>query len=186
MNRLKVPANEAEPEWIINAQNGNRSAFGKLVLLYRERVVNVIYRMCGDANLAEDIAQEAFIRSWKNLYRFKPGSSFRNWVYRIATNAALDILRRDKETVDISEIQLASSTDGPEAGLEKKERMEKVQESILSLSPASRAVLVLREYERLSYKEIADTLGIPIGTVMSRLNYARKRMLETLRPYLEE
>jgi RNA polymerase sigma-70 factor (ECF subfamily) len=64
--------------------------------------------------------------------------------------------------------------------------MEKVQEAILGLPPACRGVLVLREYESLSYKEIADTLGIPIGTVMSRLNYARKLMLETLRPYLEE
>jgi len=107
-------------------------------------------------------------------------------VYRIATNAALDVLRRERETVDVDALSLASSDEGPEATVERGERGERVRQAVLALPPASRVVLMLREYEGLSYREIADTLGIPIGTVMSRLNYARNRLRKSLAPYLEE
>jgi len=145
----------------------------------------VVYRMCGDANLAEDSAQEAFIRAWRHLPSYRPHSPFRNWVYRIATNVALDMLRRERETVDIDTLSLVSPDGGPEALVEGEERGERVRQAVLALPPDSRAALVLREYEGLSYREIADTLGIPIGTVMSRLNYARNRLRESLAPYLE-
>ena len=164
---------ETELDLITQAQQGNRRAFGELVRRYRKGVVNVVYRMCGDANLAEDAAQEAFIRAWQHLPNYRPRSPFRNWVYRIATNVALDALRRERETVDIDALSLATLDAGPEATVEGKERDERVRQAVLVLPPASRAVLVLREYEGLSYREIAGTLGIPIGTVMSRLNYAR-------------
>ncbi len=146
----------------------------------------MVYRMCGDVNLAEDAAQEAFIRAWQHLPSYRPRSPFRNWVYRIATNAAVDALRRERETVDIDVLSLSNSVEGPETTLVGEERGERVLQAVLALPPASRAVLVLREYEDLSYREIADTLGIPIGTVMSRLNYARNRLRESLAPYLEE
>ncbi len=145
----------------------------------------MVYRMCGDANLAEDAAQEAFIRAWKHLPNYQPRSPFRNWLYRIATNAARDTLRRERETVDVDDLPLAAPSVGPEEAAERTERGERVQQAVLALPEASRTVLVLREYEGLSYKEIADTLNIPIGTVMSRLNYARKRLRESLAPYLE-
>ncbi len=145
----------------------------------------MVYRMCGDANLAEDAAQEAFIRAWKHLPNYQPRSPFRNWLYRIATNAARDTLRRERETVDVDDLPLAAPSVGPEEAVERTERGERVQQAVLALPEASRTVLVLREYEGLSYKEIADTLNIPIGTVMSRLNYARKRLRESLAPYLE-
>jgi len=172
-------------ELITQAQQGDRRAFGELVRRHREGVVNVVYRMCGDANLAQDAAQEAFVRAWQHLPSYQPRSPFRNWVYRIATNVALDVLRRERETVDVDALPLAASDEGPEAAVEGKERGEWVRQAVLALPPASRAVLVLREYEGLSYREIADTLGIPIGTVMSRLNYARNRLRESLAPYLE-
>lgn len=177
---------ETELELITQAQRGDRRAFGELVRRHREGVVNVVYRMCGETNLAEDAAQEAFIRAWQHLPGYQPQSPFRNWVYRIATNVALDALRRERETVDIDTLSLAASDEGPETTLEGKERGERVRQAVLALPPASRAVLVLREYEGLSYREIADTLGIPIGTVMSRLNYARNRLRESLAPYLED
>ena len=180
-----VPSGENEIELITQAQQGDRRAFGQLVRRHREGVVNVVYRMCGDANLAEDAAQEAFIRAWQNLPSYRPQSPFRNWVYRIATNAALDALRREREAVDIDALALANSDNGPEAVVEGAERGERVRQAVLALPPASRAVLVLREYEGLSYREIAETLGIPMGTVMSRLNYARNRLRESLAPYLE-
>jgi RNA polymerase sigma-70 factor (ECF subfamily) len=175
-----------ERDLIAQAQQGDRRAFGELVRCHRDGVVNVVYRMCGDANLAEDAAQEAFIRAWKHLPSYRPRSPFRNWVYRIANNAAVDVLRRRRETVDADALPLASSGAGPEATMVSKERSMRVKEAVSNLPEASRAVLVLREYEGLSYKEIADTLSIPIGTVMSRLNYARNRLRESLAPCLED
>lgn len=189
MSSRPVPSAEINAlnlELIAQAQQGDRRAFGELVRRHREGVVNVVYRMCGDANLAEDAAQEAFIRAWTHLPNYRPRSPFRNWLYRIATNAARDALRRERETVDVDNLPLIAPNAGPEETMEKAERGERVQQAVLALPTASRAVLVLREYEGLSYREIADTLSIPIGTVMSRLNYARNRLRESLAPYLEE
>jgi RNA polymerase sigma-70 factor (ECF subfamily) len=176
---------ETELELIRRAQEGDRRAFGQLVRLHREGAINVVYRMCGNADLAEEAAQEAFIRAWTNLPRYKPRSPFRNWLYRIATNAAVDALRSQRETVDVESVDVAETGSGPEVLAEVRERAERVRRAVLDLPPASRAVVVLREYEDLSYKEIADTLGIPIGTVMSRLNYARTLLRQALRPYME-
>lgn len=176
MNR---PADD-ELELIVQAKQGDKRAFGELVRRHRRGVINVVYRMCGDSNLAEDAAQEAFIRAWQRLPSYRPRSPFRNWVYRIAINAARDALRRERETVDVSELALPSPDDGPETRVEHAERAEWVRRAVLALPPASREVLILREYEELSYREIADTLSIPVGTVMSRLNYARNRLRETL------
>ena len=185
MSSQSAPPAETELELITRAQQGDRRAFSELVRRHREGVINVVYRMCGDVNLAEDAAQEAFIRAWQRLPSYRPRSPFRNWVYRIATNAAVDALRRERETVDIDALSLSNSVQGPETALVGEEQGERVRQAVLALPPASRAVLVLREYEDLSYREIANTLGIPIGTVMSRLNYARNRLREALAPYLE-
>lgn len=184
MKTTSVPE-ETEFQWITQAQRGDRQAFGELVYHYREGVINVVYRMCGDANLAEDAAQEAFIRAWQNLPRYQPRSPFRNWLYRIATNVALDTLRRERDAANIEDVPLVATTIGPEAAVEQSERAERVRQAVLALAPASRAVLILREYEGLSYKEIAEALDIPTGTVMSRLNYARTQLREVLRAYLE-
>ena len=123
--------------------------------------------------------------AWVQIHRFRSGSSFRNWLYRIATNATLDMLRREKETVNIDTLPLPSPQDGPEAALERGERGDQVRQAVLALPAAARAVLVLREYEGLSYREIAEALEIPLGTVMSRLSYARTRLRELLTPHLE-
>ena len=185
MNSRSAAPAETELDLITQAQQGDRRAFGELVRCHREGVINVVYRMCGDANLAEDAAQEAFIRAWQHLPAYRPRSPFRNWVYRIATNVAIDVQRRERETVDIDALPLVAPDTNPEATVEGQERGERVRQAVLALPPAGRAVLVLREYEGLSYREIADTLGIPVGTVMSRLNYARNRLRESLAPELE-
>ena len=174
-----------EPDLIAKAQRGDKQAFGELVRRHRSGVINVVYRMCGDADLAEDAAQEAFIRAWQHLPGYRPRSPFRNWIYRIATNVARDTMRRDKQTVDVDAVAVASPDEGPAAAAGRKEQGELVRRAVLSLPPASREVLVLREYEGLSYREIAGTLGIPVGTVMSRLNYARNRLREALAPLVE-
>ncbi len=176
---------EIELGLIRQAQRGDRRAFGELVRRHREGTINVVYRMCGDAALAEEAAQEAFIRAWTNLPKYKPRSPFRNWLYRIAVNVARDALRRERPSVDMDSVVVASPERGPEAAAEVEESSQRVRQAVLNLPPASRSVLVLREYENLSYREIADTLGIPIGTVMSRLNYARGLLRQTLTPYME-
>ena len=146
----------------------------------------MVYRMCGDAALAEEAAQEAFLRAWQNLRRYNPRFAFRSWVYRIALNVAVDALRRERPTTDLDAEPLASGAESPEAWLERKQQAEQVRQAVLDLPPASRAVLVLREYEALSYHEIAEALDIPVGTVMSRLNYARSQLRRALGRYPEE
>jgi RNA polymerase sigma-70 factor (ECF subfamily) len=116
---------------------------------------------------------------------YSPVGSFRSWVYRIATNAALDILRRRKEEVDVDDYPLESSGVGVEQSVIRDQQAETVRRAVLALPDASRSVLVLREYEGLSYQEIAESLEIPIGTVMSRLSYARGKLKETLSRQME-
>lgn len=171
---------------IARARQGDRDAFGELVCLHRLGVINVVYRMCGDSSLAEDAAQIAFIRAWQHLPVFQPQPTFRSWLYRIAVNAALDMLRREKPASDLDGVSIASPGNKVEAQVEQQERQRQVKRAVLALPEASRAVLVLREYEGLSYQEIAEALEIPTGTVMSRLSYARKRLAEMLAPLLEE
>jgi len=185
MEMLEVVSEVDETGLVSWAQAGDRDAFSELVRRYRMRVINVVYQMCGDASLAEDAAQEAFIRSWQHLSDFQPHSSFRNWLYRIAVNIALDITRREKPDVDVESLELPAPAENLEAGLVKQERLRQIHQAVLSLPQASKAVLILREYEGLSYREIAETLDISIGTVMSRLNYARTRLAESLRPLME-
>lgn len=171
---------ETELSLIQQAQNGDRSAYGELVRRHYTGVVNVVYRMCGEARLAEDMAQEAFLRAWVNLPSFHPESSLRNWLYRIAVNAALDALRRKtEEPVEDERMQMVTDqAPGPEAAMIAKEQAAFLQQAMKSLPEAARSVLVLREYGELSYQEIAAVLDIPVGTVMSRLNYARNRLRE--------
>ena len=172
----------SETELIFKAREGDRNAFNELVRIHAQGVMNVIYRMCGDAQVAEDAAQETFIRAWSHLGSFRVDSSLRNWLYRIALNAATDMLRKEKHILpnDMDDFSFADPQPGPEGVYLQEERTALVQAAIQSLPDASRAVLVLKEYEGLSYREIADALDIPIGTVMSRLNYARKTLKEKL------
>lgn len=173
-------------ELIANAQLGDRQAFGELVCRHQRGVVNLIYRMCGDLRLAEDAAQEAFVRTWQNLNHYKPQYAFRSWLYRIAANAALDALRREKPTAEISSLPLADQNPTPEQSAETDQRAARVRQAVVRLSEPLRVVLILREYEEFSYEEIAATLDIPIGTVMSRLNSARTQLRRELIGLLEE
>lgn len=171
-----------ETELIIRAQHGERSAFSELVRLHARGVFNVIYRMCGDQLIAEDAAQETFLRAWQNLSSYRPQMPLRNWLYRIAFNASMDMLRKEKRILpnDIEDLQLTDDRPSPELLVFQQERTILVQTAVLSLPDASRAVLLLREYEGMSYHEIANALDIPVGTVMSRLNYARKLLKDKL------
>ncbi len=187
---MTLPRAETEAALIAQAQHGDRSAYEELVRQHHAGVVNVVYRMCGDAELAQDAAQEAFIQAWLHFPSFRPGTSLRNWLYRIAVNAALDVLRRNAKTVETAfeDLPLADPQTGLEAALLQNERARAVQNAILALPETSRAVLVLREYGEFSYQELSAALNIPLGTVMSRLHAARaqlKHLLETQLANLE-
>ena len=171
---------------IASAQLGDRQAFGELVYRHQTGVVNLIYRMYGDERLAEDAAQEAFVRVWQNLNNYNPQYAFRSWLYRIAANAALDVLRRERPALDLDHLPLADKDPGPEQMAVKDERAAQVRRAIARLSEPLRLVLILREYEELSYQEIAAALDIPTGTVMSRLNTARSQLRHELSGLLEE
>ena len=116
---------ETETSLIEQAQNGDRNAFGELVRRHYQGVVLVVTRMCGDTGLAEDAAQEAFIRAWVNLPAYRPTGSLRNWLYRIAINAALDMLRRKPEEMleDEEVLSMPDQEAGPETALIEKERV---------------------------------------------------------------
>ena len=175
---------EIEEGLLIQAREGDRNAYGELVSRCYADVIRVTYRLCGDEQLAQDAAQDAFIRAWVKLPEFQSKAPFSHWVYRIAVNLALDTLRRKpqqslEETPDASLI--AEKAVDPETAYLQKEQADMVQEAVNALPEAARSVLVLREYGELSYDEIASVLDIPVGTVMSRLNYARNRLRELLR-----
>ncbi|MBT3337684.1 MAG: sigma-70 family RNA polymerase sigma factor [Anaerolineae bacterium] len=172
---------------ITQAQKGDRNAFGELIRVHAQGVQSVVYRMCGNQQLAEDAAQETFIQAWLKLPSYRPKSSLRNWLYRIAVNTAIDMLRKEKRIIPntIDDLNLVDKRPTPERSLVSAERSEIVRDTIIALPDTSRAVLILREYEDLSYREIADTLDIPLGTVMSRLSYARKLLKDKLSLQLE-
>lgn len=179
-----------EPDLINAARRGEGSAYGELVRRHRDGVVRVVYRMCGDGQLAEEAAQEAFLRAWQRLDSYKPQHAFRAWIYRIAINAALDRLRADKpasalDDLIAADLPLDSAPTNPERLLEERQQAERVQRAVMALPAPSRAVLVLREWGDLPYAEIAAALNIPIGTVMSRLNTARGLLRQSLLKVLE-
>lgn len=186
MGKVSEKVAAVEESLIVSAQHGDREAFSQLVKMHFQGTINVVYRLGGDMRLAEDIAQEAFIRVWENMHSYRPVGSFRGWVYRIATNAALDALRRSKDVLNVDDLALAAQDSSVENTIMRRQQAEIVQQAILDLPSASRVVLILREYEGFSYREIADSLEIPLGTVMSRLAYAREALRKKLAQQMEE
>lgn len=171
--------NAEEAAWIERSIAGDKAAFGQLALRYQRFAISIAYRMVGYSDVAEDLAQEAFIKAWKHIPRFRGECSFRSWLGRIVANTTIDYLRRNAPSMALAEDEPSKEPSLPAQAIQA-ELQAQVRRAILSLPAQSRAALVLREYEGLSYKEIAQALDIPIGTVMSRLNYARGRLRELI------
>lgn len=175
---------EQEGQLVRQALEGDKGAFGELVRLHQQSVRSLAYRLCGDASLADDAAQETFLRAWQALGKYEHRGSMRNWLLRIVTNVVTDSLRRPQPAyLDPSDVP--SPAESPSEAAERHELRARVQQAVLNLPRAARAALILREFEGLSYAEIAEVLDVPVGTVMSRLHYARQALRRTLTPELE-
>jgi RNA polymerase sigma-70 factor (ECF subfamily) len=170
-----------EADLLDRSRRGDQAAYGELVKRYYRLVVTVAARTGVAGDGAQDVAQEAFLRAWQQLPGFRPQGdhSFRAWLCRICHNLAIDALRRSRPHSELDE-GLAGGGDNPAASYLRDEQAAEVRALIEQLPEACRIVLVLREYEGLSYGEIAHALNIPPGTVMSRLNYARTALRKAL------
>ena len=178
-----------EKELIQAARKGDDSAFEELVRAYEKRVYHLALRMCGNADDAYEIAQEAFLGAWKGMRFFRGDSSFSTWIYRLTSNAAIDFLRRQRrqgggDNVSLDDedtfLEVADTSPSPHQRAEGMELRQALAKGLLSLSAEHRQVLLLRELQGLTYEEIAASLDLDLGTVKSRI--ARGR--EKLRKYL--
>jgi RNA polymerase sigma-70 factor, ECF subfamily len=175
-----------ERELLTKARSGDRAAFTRLVQEYRNLVLSLAFQMTGSAADMDDVAQETFMRAFKNLNSFRGEASFKTWLVRIVMNLSSNYRRSRKAftTTDITEERaLASTAEGQDQQMLNYELRVKVQQAVAGLPSHYRSVVVLRDFQELSYKEITDALGIPIGTVMSRLAKARELLQISLMPY---
>jgi RNA polymerase sigma-70 factor (ECF subfamily) len=184
-------------ELVERCQNGDVDAFRLLVERYQERIFNVACSIVGDTESARDVAQEAFIRAYKALPKFRGTSGFYTWLYRITVNVSLNTAQKEKKRHDSTSLDnLLESThmspealfenNTPDSDFERVQLRETIQSVINTLSPDHRAVIVLKDIEGLSQEEIADILECSVGTVKSRLSRARNHLKEQLRPIYNE
>jgi RNA polymerase sigma-70 factor (ECF subfamily) len=182
-------------------RSGDQRAFRLLVERYQRKVYAVALGMLKDKDEAMDVSQEAFVKVYKYLEHFKGDSSFYTWLYRITTNICIDVLRKKggahgeqvefDETVqmDLSEANIGALGSrlgtNPQKSALRRELGEKIQAALQEVPEKHRAILLLREVEGMSYEELARTLEIPKGTVMSRLFHARAKVQKILSEYLE-
>lgn len=173
------------------AQRGDMVAFEELVARHRDKLYARAYSMMRNEEEALDLSQEAWIKGWQRLRQFQGEASFGTWMTRIVINLCLDQLRRQKrqraesiEAMDEEsggvERQMPVVTVNPTAGLERGELRQRIDRALGQLSYEHRTVLVLHAFEEMEYKQIAKTMGCSIGTVMSRLFYARRKLAALL------
>jgi RNA polymerase sigma-70 factor (ECF subfamily) len=172
---------------LARARQGDLAAFEEVVRRYQRRVYGVALRIVRAHDVADDVAQEAFVRAWRSLDRFDLGRPFGPWVCRIAANLAVNHVRSPRareEGLPEGHAETPSADPGPLAAVLDAEARRVLDGAVAGLSPEQRAVFVLRAVEEMSYAEIAEALGISPGTVMSRLFRARERLAKALAPYL--
>lgn len=172
-------------ELIRAAAKGNTLAFEELVRLHEKKVYALALRMCGSSEDAADAAQEAFLSAWRGLPSFRGEAGFSTWLYRLASNAAIDQLRRNRrqreeDSLDAGEMDAPDQSPGPQEAAEGSELQRAVADGLASLSEDHRRILLLREYQQLSYDEIAQTLDMDLGTVKSRISRARRALRKIL------
>ncbi|MCD6499067.1 MAG: sigma-70 family RNA polymerase sigma factor [Deltaproteobacteria bacterium] len=191
---------ESDRDLVARAQGGDQPAFGLLVRKYQQRAYAVALAMIHNPDDARDVAQEAFIKAYRSLERFRGNASFYTWLYRIVVNLSIDHLRKGRRSAKVEyDDRIARPDHGEQRGsslepsrlgmdprrnLARKELADRIAHCVQELSDKHRAVIILREYEGLSYSEMAEALDISKGTVMSRLFHARKKMQACLGEFL--
>ncbi|MBV1871851.1 MAG: RNA polymerase sigma factor RpoE [Gammaproteobacteria bacterium] len=182
---------------VVRVQQGDKRAFDMLVLKYQHKVLTVVGRYISDHSEAQDVTQEAFIKAYRALPKFRGDSAFYTWIYRIAINTAKNHLvsrgRRPPESdIDVADGELFETgqrlrdVNSPEAQLLTDEIQRTVHQALDELSEDLRAAITLREFEGLSYEEIAEILACPVGTVRSRIFRAREAIDEKLKPLVDK
>ncbi len=188
---------DADVEIVRQVQAGDVAAFDRLITKYRERVYGIVYNMTSNREDAADLTQDAFIKAFQSIHRFGGQSSFFTWLYRIAVNSTLSHLRKTRlrsffslESIDseepISKEIIAALTDktGAERDTFVRELQEKLNDAMLKLSIKHRTVVTLFEIEGLSHQEIAEVMECSVGTVRSRLHYAKQLLQAEMQPYM--
>ena len=188
---LPCPPSASDEQLLRCFAAGDRAALEELFRRYRQPAFRVAYRLLGNEADALDAVQDGFVKALTHLQSFQGRSSFKTWLLRVVSNASLD-LGRQRGRRDVLRLDLAQSGDNPDKnlttadettrGLERSDLRGHIEDALARLSDAHRQTFVLHADAELSYREVADTLGISIGTVMSRLFYARQK----LREYLHE
>jgi RNA polymerase sigma-70 factor (ECF subfamily) len=189
-SKLNIPT-AADQELVKAAQKGDMVAFEELVARHRDKIYARAFSMLRNEDDAVDVSQEAWVKGWQRLIQFQGDSSFATWMTRIVINLCLDQLRKQKrvrsesidqmdEEVGGVERQMPVINPNPTEGLERAELRVKIDKALSQLSHEHRTVLILHEFEDLEYKMIAKRMGCSIGTVMSRLFYARRKMAALL------
>ncbi len=191
-SRSQAAPADMEAAWLRAARAGDRDAFGRLVETHQQRLFHCLLRLCGSADDAQELAQDAFVQAYVKLDSFQENSAFFTWLYRIAFNLAASRARRRRPRTSLDaacEAGAAEPTapaEPPDGPMIQHERDSLVQLAIGRLPHEQRQVIVLREIEGLDYGQIADVLQTPVGTVRSRLFRARMQLRELLAPMFAE
>ncbi|HNV00206.1 MAG: sigma-70 family RNA polymerase sigma factor [Verrucomicrobia bacterium] len=194
--RIEYPS-AADEDLVRAAQGGDMVAFEELVGRHRDKVYARAFSMMRNEDEAIDLSQEAWVKGWQRLQQFQGEASFVTWMTRVVINLCLDALRKQKRLRTESIEHMDSESGGverqmppliinPTEGLERQEVRQRIDQAMSQLSYAHRTVLILHEFEGLEYKEIAKRMECSIGTIMSRLFYARRRLAALLMDLKQE
>ena len=193
--KKKITNKEIDLSLVRRAKKGDYAAFDLLVLKYQSRIIATVFRYVKEKQLAEDISQEAFIKSFKSIDSFREESSFYTWVYRIAVNTAKNYLVSSKRKGEVLMSDMFQeetfypeklSVDSPQDLLNANELRDLIFETLSSLGEETRTALSLREFDGLSYEQIAEIVQCPVGTVRSRIFRGREMIEEIIGKHMDE
>jgi RNA polymerase sigma-70 factor (ECF subfamily) len=202
----ETPVAGSETALLLKARSGDRTAYGQIVLRYQDRLYNAVLRLVGDHDEARELTQEALLRALEKIETFRGDSSPYTWLFRIAMNLAISQLRKEKrhrvfsldaaaqgghrsddpqdQASSLLHRTASAAADAPGARLDQQERCQQVLAAMGRLDPDTRALLVMRDVEEMDYQQMADILGLPLGTLKSRLFRARLALRDQLQEYM--